>query len=50
MIPSQLARVIQAYQLLEAYANPLRAGMPLNSTELEATRLAVAILKLGRAS
>lgn len=41
-----LARAHQAHDLLKLYANPLRQGMPLSSTEQEAVRRAAKLLRL----
>lgn len=41
----QRANALRALRLLEAYANPLRAGLPLSSTEAEATRRAAQLLR-----
>lgn len=39
------ANVLDAYRLLSAYANPLRSGMPLSSTETDAVRRAARLLR-----
>jgi hypothetical protein len=41
----RMDRVYGAYRLLDAYANPLRAGMPLSSTEEVAVRRATQMLR-----
>lgn len=45
MTPDQLQRAITAYMQCKLYANPLRLGMPLNSTELTAVKAAARILR-----
>lgn len=38
-------QVLDAYRVLAAYANPLRVGLPLSSTEQAAVTRAVALLR-----
>lgn len=40
----RIDRVFQAHRLLEAYANPFRAGLPLSQTEVSAVHRAAKIL------
>lgn len=44
-VDRQTARALHALRLCEAYANPLRHGLPLSTTESDAVRLAVKTLK-----
>lgn len=41
----RIDRVYRAYRLLDAYANPLRTGLPLSKTELAGVGQARKILK-----